>query len=147
MMLSRHQILSWRINTKSSRHAYDQNQHNGAITARAWQDFVERFYKDLYLQRSFSEVAQVCSIVFDGDTLAANVHWASKFRDNRRHKKPEYHMTRVMCRHIVGLSYKDFVQSLKEARNLRQYSAGQRNKVIRTFHNATDRRLDQDQAI
>ena len=44
-----------------------------------------------------------------------------------------------MCYHVVGLSYEDFVQSIKEARNLRQYFADQRNEVIQVLQNATHR--------
>ena len=59
---------------KLSWDACTQNQHNGAIATRAWQEFVEQIWKGPDLQRSSSEVAQVCSVEFNGDTMAANIH-------------------------------------------------------------------------
>ena len=120
--------------------AHAQNRHNGAIATRAWMDLIEHICRIPTLEEDPLEVTQAGSVEFNGDTLTANIHWASKLRSQRLLKKPEYHMVRVIFRTVIGLSYDDFISTMKEARNFRQYFADRRDRAIQAIVEARKRK-------
>ena len=113
---------------------------NGAIATRAWRHIAKYIYRGHDTRERSLEVTQAGSVEFNGDHLTGNIHWASKHElgDNRRLKRPKYHMVRAFSRFIIGLDYNEFALAIKEARNFRQYFSDRRDHGIQAIQEAVN---------
>jgi hypothetical protein len=73
--------------------------------------------------------ALVGTIEFNGETCVGNIHWVSKSSSDGG--ELEYHMRRVFCFFIRGVSGEDFAKSRRTVRNFRAYFTEYRAEHLR----------------